>query len=144
MITNEQWLENRDINVTPYVYQKQGMDYIPWGDMEVLLRMNVKELPSWKSWVENGIVFVQFEGYQVYSLAISDFRNNAIENPDSTDVEDTRQRAFVKAAARTFGIGHRLYEKDTYRERASTPKEKKLAPMTGEPLEVIKKKGGLF
>lgn len=112
MISKLRWLELREVDTTKYEREKQGMTYISWGDMETLLFTNLtdEELVPWESWVSNGTVYVQFFGYPVYSLAISDFRNNAIENPDATDVEDTRQRAFVKAASRCFGIGHKLYE----------------------------------
>jgi hypothetical protein len=116
MISNERWLENRNFDVTPYIKTKQSMSYISWGDCEYLMRrlLTDEEFVNWESHLENSTVFIHFFGYPVYSLAVSDFRNNAIPNPDCTDVEDTRQRAFVKAVARCFGIGHKLYEGTSY------------------------------
>ncbi len=124
MISKERWLELREVNVDAYVGAKQGMDYIAWGDMEYLLRKHLteEEFVDWTSEVIDGVVYIQFEGHQSYSLAVSDFRNNAIENPDTTDIEDTRQRAFVKAAARTFGLGHKLYESSYHKSKKKATK----------------------
>jgi hypothetical protein len=125
MISNERWLENRSFDVTPYCKAKQGMTYIPWGDCEFLMRrlLTEEEFVNWESHMENNTVFIHFFGYPVYSLAVSDFRNNAIPEPDCTDIEDTRQRAFVKAVARCFGIGHKLYEGTAYDEPVSNTQQ---------------------
>lgn len=122
MITNKRWLELRDVDITPYIKQKQGMDFISWGDCELLMRLHMTddELVPWESWLSDNTVFVKFEGYPIYSLAVSDFRNQAIENPDCTDIEDTRQRAFVKAVARCFGLGHKLYEQSYHASKGTS------------------------
>lgn len=115
-ITNERWLELREVPVDHLIKQKQGMDFIQWGDIEALMRQHLTddELVPWESWVSDSTVFVQFVGYPVYSLAITDLRNTPIREPNCADIENVKQRAFVKAVARSFGLGHSLYEGTTY------------------------------
>jgi hypothetical protein len=118
MIKRERWLELRDVDFTSLVKEKQGMSYISWGDMEYLVHSNLtdEELQTPVDYsVADGIVTVTI-GTSKYPLAISDFRNNAIENPDATDICDTLQRATVKAYARHFGLAHKLYESSYYDE----------------------------
>lgn len=125
-INNKRWLELREVDVSGYQHEKQGMTYIPWGEMELLLRTHLtdEELVPFAWAVEDGSVVVTLDGVR-YPLAISDFRNNAIESPDATDVNDTLQRAIVKAYARHYGLGHKLYEANTYKSVA-TAKTKSL------------------
>ena len=99
------------------------MSYIAWGDMELLLRTHLTddELIPFQYAISEGTVTVIY-GDEKYPLAVSDFRNNAIDNPDATDINDTLQRAFVKAAARHYGIGHKLYEASFYKQEPATSK----------------------
>jgi hypothetical protein len=121
MINKKRWLELRDIDFSKYVKEKQSMSYISWGDMELLAHLHLTDeelaVPTSYSVADN-IVTVTI-GDNNYPLAISDFRNNAVENPDSTDICDTIQRATVKAFARHFGLAHKLYESSYY---VSVPK----------------------
>ena len=121
MINSKRWLELRDIDFSKYVKEKQSMSYISWGDMELLAHLHLTDeelaVPTSYSVADN-IVTVTI-GDNNYPLAISDFRNNAVENPDSTDICDTIQRATVKAFARHFGLAHKLYESSYY---VSVPK----------------------
>jgi hypothetical protein len=116
MINKKRWLELRDIDFSKYVKEKQSMSYISWGDMELLAHLHLTDeelaVPTSYSVADN-IVTVTI-GDNNYPLAISDFRNNAVENPDSTDICDTIQRATVKAFARHFGLAHKLYESSYY------------------------------
>ena len=132
MINKKRWLELRDVDFSKYVKEKQSMSYISWGDMELLAHLHLTDeelaVPTSYS-VADSIVTVTI-GDSNYPLAISDFRNNAVENPDSTDICDTIQRATVKAFARHFGLAHKLYESSYYnsepkasaKPRESTPK----------------------
>ena len=129
MITRKRWLELRDVDFTSLVKTKQGMSYISWGDMEYLVRTHLTDeelsIPVSHT-VDDGIVTVQL-GTSMYPLAISDFRNNAVENPDATDICDTLQRATVKAYARHFGLAHKLYESSYYEEAGAKPSSKQVA-----------------
>ena len=124
MIKRERWLELRDVDFTKLVNEKQGMSYISWGDMEYLVRTHLTDeelsIPVSHT-VDDGIVTVAI-GTSRYPLAVSDFRNNAIENPDATDICDTLQRATVKAYARHFGLAHKLYESSYYKEPSAKPR----------------------
>lgn len=125
LFTGEVWLENREIPYEHLVIQKQGMDYIAWGDAEVLLNEHCPGI-SWEydimgtTDVKGASVRVRLQYKETvtqwYSLAVSDFKNNAILEPDVTDVEDTIQRCFVKAVARETGLFHKLYEATTYKK----------------------------
>lgn len=123
LFSGASWLSNRQIPYEHLVIQKQGMDYIAWGDAEVLMNEHCPGI-TWTSEVyQSGStlsVRVQLQlgdkHSQWYSLAVSDFKNNAIMEPDATDIEDTTQRAFVKAVARETGLFHKLYEATTYKQ----------------------------
>lgn len=135
MIKRERWLELRDVDFSSLVKEKQGMSYISWGDMEYLVHSNLTDeelqIPIDYS-VADGIVTVGI-GKSIYPLAISDFRNNAIENPDSTDICDTLQRATVKAYARHFGLAHKLYESTYYDEPSGAKTTRKPPAKTKAP-----------
>lgn len=122
----DRWLELRDVDCSHLTREKQSMTYIPWNEYEVLLYTHLtnEELVPWEAYESKGVVYVSFQGYQVFSLAVSDFRNNPIDNPSAVDIENTKQRAFVKAGARTFGLGHRVYEASEYDQVDSEPKHK--------------------
>lgn len=122
LVDEAEWAASRELDYSNLVRDKNGIVYIAWGDMEVLLRENFASFFCLQH-VENGLVVTTLydgEGNQSqpYYLAISDFRNNAIANPDSTDVNDTMQRAFVKAVARETGLCHKLYEGSTYTDNS--------------------------
>lgn len=123
LFTGSNWLANREVPYEHLVIQKQGMDYISWGDAEVLLNTHCPGV-MWESdiYAMGSSLSVKVRLLlgecvsQWYSLAVSDFKNNAILDPDATDIEDTTQRAFVKAVARETGLFHRLYEGTTYKQ----------------------------
>lgn len=126
LVTSETWLKNREVEYEHLVIQKQGMDYIAWGDAEVLMNTYSSGI-TWEHEVvaQGSSLSVRVRLYdgektsQWYSLAVSDFKNNAILEPDATDIEDTTQRAFVKAVARETGLFHKLYEATTYKKEPS-------------------------
>lgn len=114
------------IDVSPWVENKNGLDYISWAKALQLAEATGEEL----SWVftktpEGSKLLREGQGGSVevtvtigdksrtQSLAVFDFKNKAIpyDNITSTDVENTAQRALTKAFA-LFGIGIQLYQKD--------------------------------
>ena len=42
-------------------------------------------------------------------LAVSDYRHNAVTNPDARDISDSKMRCMVKCLA-LFGLGIEIYE----------------------------------
>lgn len=112
------------IDVMPFVDKKNGLDYLSWMAARSLAEMidsNV-EFNDSRAYQNGSGMSVEcevkmFGKIKKASLAITDFKNKAVamENIDSAMIENTAQRALVKALA-NHGLGSVLYMKESFRK----------------------------
>jgi len=122
----EVWQKLSSVDVSNHIQKKGKLSYLSWAWAWGVLKEN---------YPESGFKFHEFEidgaaidymkypdgtasvhctvhiGENVESsmwLPVMDFRNNAIQNPNSRDVSDAKMRCLVKAIA-LLGLGHYIY-----------------------------------
>jgi hypothetical protein len=67
------------------------------------------------------------DSFQVMSLPVMDYRNNAIVMPDSRAVSDAKQRALAKTIA-MFGLGLYIYAGEDLPDKSKDEKPKSTKP----------------
>jgi hypothetical protein len=119
----EVWDTLYQIDVSPYVEKKGGLDYVSWANAWSLAK-NAFPLSTWEpageNFLDNGTCEVRVvvritDGtnslVQGCTLPVMDNRNSAIKNPDTRAINDSRQRCLVKALA-MLGLGIKVYGAD--------------------------------
>ena len=146
-----------EIDVSGHVLQlKKGkdldLDYLPWMWAYVLVKKeypdtNFKALPD-EVYADGSIIVGAETSIKAYEdgeiveesvkqiwLAVTDNSLNAIPNPSSDDVSDTRMRAVVKSFA-LQGLGWELYTKDGFLKKDPPKKSKNPNGGTAKKKEV--------
>ncbi|MCP4480951.1 MAG: DUF1071 domain-containing protein [Planctomycetaceae bacterium] len=112
----EIWKKLSLVPVAEYIETKGGFDYLSWSRAWALLQDSFPQAIYEFGeivWFPDGSCEVHctitIEDCQRSAfLAVMDFRNKAIVNPTATDIQNAKQRCFVKAIA-MFGLGFSLY-----------------------------------
>ncbi len=112
----EIWKKLSLVPVAEYIETKNNFDYLSWSRAWALLQDSFPQATYEFGeivWFPDGSCEVHctitIEDCQRSAfLAVMDFRNKAIVNPTATDIQNAKQRCFVKAIA-MFGLGFSLY-----------------------------------
>ena len=116
------WEVLRAVDTSSMEYKKQSLTYIGWADAYACL---IEHYPE-ATYVFDEPVFYGIEGNKTCEVSCtiyidrlertihlpvmtSSLPMKSIENPTSRDINDARQRAFVKACG-MFGLGLHLWE----------------------------------
>ena len=110
------------IDVGEHLQMRGDFPYLPWATAWDIMMEHYPNIQFYNHLNEAGYpaffdagnramvrVTVIVEGIEVTEdYMVTNYRNNAIENPDPSDINDALKRAFVKACA-YFGLGQYLY-----------------------------------
>ena len=122
----EVWEVLRAVNTSSMEYKKQSLTYIGWADAYACLMEHYPEA----TYVFDEPTFYGEEGSKTCEVSCTIYIDRlertiylpvmssgmpmkSIVNPTSRDINDARQRAFVKACG-MFGLGLHLWERKTY------------------------------
>ena len=123
------WEVLRAVDTSSMEYKKQSLTYIGWADAYACL---IEHYPE-ATYVFDEPVFYGIEGNKTCEVSCtiyidrlertihlpvmtSSLPMKSIENPTSRDINDARQRAFVKACG-MFGLGLHLWERKTHENK---------------------------
>ena len=122
----EVWEVLRAVNTSSMEYKKQSLTYIGWADAYACLMEHYPEA----TYVFDEPTFYGEEGSKTCEVSCTIYIDRlerticlpvmssgmpmkSIVNPSSRDINDARQRAFVKTCG-MFGLGLHLWERKTY------------------------------
>ena len=122
----EVWEVLRAVNTSSMEYKKQSLTYIAWADAYACLMEHYPEA----TYVFDEPIFYGEEGNKTCEVSCTIYIDRlertiylpvmssgmpmkSIVNPTSRDINDARQRAFVKTCG-MFGLGLHLWERKTY------------------------------
>lgn len=122
----EIWQTLSQIDVTPFVEKKVGLTYLPWAwawaklmdhypDSDFYFERNSEGSEVWffaDGSCEVRCVLTVSGVTRRCWLPVMDNRNNAVKEPDSRDINDTKMRCLVKNIA-LFGLGHYIFTGET-------------------------------
>jgi len=112
----EVWENLSAIDVSEHVQQKGGLSYLSWAWAWQVMMENYPEMKfffhdettfSDGSMQVNCTVAIRNLDRDMW-LPVMDYKNKAIPNPSSRDINDARMRCLVKCFA-LFGLGHYIY-----------------------------------
>ena len=110
-----QYKELRQINVSQHIEKKNGLSYLSWSwALDQLLQLD--DSATWeylepKRFGESMMVFCKVTAFgksRTAQLPVMDYRNQAIPNPNSYQVNTAMQRCLAKAIS-LHGIGLYIY-----------------------------------
>jgi len=140
-VYKEVWDVLSKVDVSEHTEEKAGLTYLSWAwAWDLLMRsypdaeyefLDEKFFPDGSCTVEC-IVCIRGKTRSMW-LPVMDYRNNAIENPSSREISDSRMRCLVKCLG-MFGLGSRLFTGDLAVPHAPPAKKK------AEPKKASKKK----
>ena len=125
----EVWEVLRAVDTSSMEYKKQSLTYIGWADAYACL---IEHFPQ-TTYIFDEPVFYGEQGNQTCEVSCtlyigrlertihlpvmsSGMPMKSIANPTSRDINDARQRAFVKACG-MFGLGLYLWERKTHESK---------------------------
>ena len=112
---NKTFSELRKINVNEHIEKKNNLSYLSWAwALDYLLQLD--ENATWRydepvKFVETLMVFCTVTAFgrsRTAQLPVMDYKNKAISNPDSFQVNTAMQRCLAKAIS-LHGIGLYIY-----------------------------------
>jgi len=135
----EIWDTLSKVDVSEYVEEKMNLKYLSWSRAWWLLMEHFSEATyeyheSKKfddGTVEVSVTITIGETSRMATLPVMDYKNKAIISPDARQINDNKQRCFVKAIA-MFGLGIDLYRgmsddlPDEEKDKASADKPKEV------------------
>ena len=148
----EIWDTLSKVDVSEYVEEKMNLSYLSWSRAWWLLQQHYPEAIYSFSQPEKfddgtqevGCLITIGECSRFATLPVMDYKNKAVISPDARQINDNKQRCFVKAIA-MFGLGIDLYrgmsddlpdeEKDKASEDKPKPK-KTTGDVTAEVIEL--------
>ncbi len=144
------WETLSKVDVSEYVEEKMNLSYLSWSRAWYLLSQNfpdAKYLYHEPKKLDDGTCEVAVtitigESSRSATLPVMDYKNNAIINPDARQINDNKQRCFVKAIA-MFGLGISLYMgfsddlPDEDKDKKSEEVKKKTAKKTEKKVSKI-------
>ena len=115
-IYKEVWNKLSKIDIAEHVKEKGGLSYLPWAPAWGIVMEHYPEAEytfSKEFFYPDGSCMVECTGFirgalRDMWLPVMDFRNNAIKEPTSREISDSRMRCLVKCLA-MWGLGHRLF-----------------------------------
>jgi hypothetical protein len=109
------WKRLSSINLSKSLQKKGGLSFLPWtAALKILMENypNAQWIPSKEFLPDGSCLFRQdmdIDGCQRHViLAVMNYKNEAILNPNARDINDSYWRTFVKVLA-VFGLGHYVY-----------------------------------
>ena len=144
----EIWNTLSKVDVSEYVEEKMNLSYLSWSRAWWLMMEHYPEATyeyhEGKKFddgtVEVSVTITIGETSRMATLPVMDYKNKAIISPDARQINDNKQRCFVKAIA-MFGLGIDLYRgmsddlPDEEKDKASEDKPKQEEP-TAEVIEL--------
>ena len=144
----EIWDTLSKVDVSEYVEEKMNLSYLSWSRAWWLLMEHYPEATyeyHEGSKFDDGTVEVSVTitiggTSRMATLPVMDYKNKAIISPDARQINDNKQRCFVKAIA-MYGLGIDLYRgmsddlPDAEKDKASADKPKQEEP-TAEVIEL--------
>lgn len=142
------WATLSAIDVNDKTEEKGSMTYLPWAWAWGTLKENYPEA-TFKKHIHDGMAYIKdekgnafvevtvtVEGISATELyPVTDYKNNAISNPDAFQVNTALQRALVKAIA-YHGLGHYIYAgEDIPQIDGETPQSKGKAKEVVDPIQ---------
>ena len=107
--------ELRTINVNEHIEKKNGLSYLSWSwAVDVLLQhdpMATWEFPEPAVYGESVMVYCNVHAFgktMRMHLPVMDYKNQALKNPNSVDINKAMMRCLAKCIA-CFGIGLYIY-----------------------------------
>lgn len=137
----EIWDTLSKVDVSEYVEEKMNLKYLSWSRAWWLLMEHYSqatyEYHEGRKFddgtVEVSVTITIGETSRMATLPVMDYKNKAIISPDARQINDNKQRCFVKAIA-MFGLGIDLYRgmsddlPDEEKDKASADKPKQEEP----------------
>lgn len=127
MTYQEIWETLSQIDVSKHIQKKGNLNFLSWawawGElMKIYPQATYEFLPPIK--FDDGSVEVQVtiiidECSRMMWLPVMDYKNNAVLNPDSRQISDSKMRCLVKCMA-MFGLGHYIYAGEDLPQEATT------------------------
>lgn len=118
------FLELRKLDVNEHVEEKNGLSYLSWSwAVDLLLQhdpMATWEFPEPAIYGESMMVYCNVSAFgkvMRMHLPVMDYRNQAIKNPNSVDINKAMMRCLAKCIA-CFGIGLYIYSGEDLPEGA--------------------------
>lgn len=109
------FMELRKLDVGQHIEKKNGLSYLSWSwAVDVLLQNDPTatwEFPEPKYYGETVMVYCDVTAFgktMKMHLPVMDFKNQAVKNPTSVDINKAMMRCLAKCIA-TFGIGLYIY-----------------------------------
>lgn len=109
------FLELRKLNVGEHIEKKNGLSYLSWSwAVDVLLQNDPNatwEFPEPKQYGETMMVYCDVTAFgktMKMHLPVMDYKNQAVKNPSSVDINKAMMRCLAKCIA-CFGIGLYVY-----------------------------------
>ena len=144
----EIWDTLSKVDVSEYVEEKMNLSYLSWSRAWWLLMEHYPEATYEyhegrkfdDGTVEVSVTITIGETSRMATLPVMDYKNKAIISPDARQINDNKQRCFVKAIA-MYGLGIDLYRgmsddlPDAEKDKASADKPKQEEP-TAEVIEL--------
>ena len=146
------WDTLSKVDCSDHIEKKMNLSYLSWAWAWGILMENYPDAQiRFYEQKDSGIPYVQMPDgtaevrCQVKIgtltrdmwLPVKDYKNNAVENPNSRQVSDTKMRCLVKCLA-MFGLGHYIYggeDLPTSDDKESKPVKKAKAEPKVEPKE---------
>ena len=146
------WDTLSKVDCSDHIEKKMNLSYLSWAWAWGILMENYPDAQiRFYEQKDSGIPYVQMPDgtaevrCQVKIgtltrdmwLPVMDYKNNAVENPNSRQVSDTKMRCLVKCLA-MFGLGHYIYggeDLPTSDDKESKPVKKAKAEPKVEPKE---------
>ena len=144
----EIWNTLSKVDVSEYVEEKMNLSYLSWSRAWWLMMEHYPEATYEyhegrkfdDGTVEVSVTITIGETSRMATLPVMDYKNKAIISPDARQINDNKQRCFVKAIA-MYGLGIDLYRgmsddlPDAEKDKASADKPKQEEP-TAEVIEL--------
>ena len=142
------WATLSAIDVNDKTEEKGSMTYLPWAWAWGKLKEHYPEA-TFKKHIHDGMAYIKdekgnafvevtvtVEGISATELyPVTDYKNNAISNPDAFQVNTALQRALVKAIA-YHGLGHYIYAgEDLPQSDGETPQNEGKAKDVVDPIQ---------
>ena len=142
------WATLSAIDVNDKTEEKGSMTYLPWAWAWGKLKEHYPEA-TFKKHIHDGMAYIKdekgnafvevtvtVEGISATELyPVTDYKNNAISNPDAFQVNTALQRALVKAIA-YHGLGHYIYAgEDLPQIDGETPQSEGKAEEVVDPIQ---------
>jgi hypothetical protein len=144
----EVWDNLSKIDCSDKIEKKMNLSYLSWAWAWGVLQEHYPQAQYLFYQGENDVPYVQYPDgtaevrcrvsidnlNREMTLSVMDYKNNAVQNPNSRQVNDTKMRCLVKCLA-MYGLGHYIYAGEDVPSADKEP-VKKEKPVKEEPTPV--------